>query len=351
VRSEITWAVRHVLASPRRRRFLLAGGVADLAALGAFLVSVVPRVSTELRDIRERAKCIADPLLRRQALDSISAKSYHAAGAAILATFLPAPLAKRYVDIVVPLESIYDYLDNLCDRHPAVPEAAYPVLHGAIADALDPATAVTNYYAAGPSGDDSGYLRWLVERVRDRLRAVVGYERLLPHFREAALLYGEMQTFVHLPPGERETACIAWFERRRDRRFEALTWDEFACAAGSQFQVYGPLFELLRNGEIEAAYDAYFPPISALHVFFDSYIDQAEDGARGDLNFAALRPPDERDRRVAMLGVQARRGLQRIGHPAPHRFALRIMALFYFTHPKVYAQGLDAEAQVLLGLI
>jgi tetraprenyl-beta-curcumene synthase len=318
VRSEIAWAVRHVLASPRRLRFLLAGGAPGVAALGAFLMSVVPRVSKELREIRERADGIADPLLRRQALDSISAKSYHAAGAAILATFLPAQAAQRYVDIVVPLESIYDYLDNLCDRHPAVPEAAYPVLHGAIADALDPNAPATDYYAAGPAGDDSGYLRWLVERVRVRLRALDGYELLLPHF-----------------------------------RFEALTWDEFACAAGSQFQVYGPLFELSRGtgDAIDATYAAYFPAISALHVFLDSFIDQAEDRAPGDLNFAALRPPEERDRRVALLGVQARRGLERLARPAPHRFALRIMALFYLTHPKIYAQGLDAEAQVLLGLI
>ncbi|HEY3676759.1 MAG TPA: DUF2600 family protein [Candidatus Tumulicola sp.] len=353
MRSEIVWAVRHVLASPRRLRFLLAGGASGVAALGAFLASVVPRVSTELREIRERATGIADPLLRRQALDSISAKSYHAAGAAILATFLPAERAKRYVDIVVPLESIYDYLDNLCDRHPAVSAAAYPVLHGAIADALDPGSTIVDYYAAGPAGDDSGYLRWLVERVRSRLDALEGYESLLPHFREAALLYGEMQTFVHLPEGEREAACIQWFARRRDRRFEALTWDEFACAAGSQFQVYGPLFELSRGraDAIDASYAAYFPAISALHVFLDSYIDQAEDRARGDLNFAGLRPPEERDRRVALLGVQARRGLARLVRPAPHRFALRIMALFYLTHPKIYAQGLDAEAQVLLGLI
>src|SRR5580698_10889640 len=194
-------------------------------------MSVVPRVSKELREIRKRADGIADPLLRRQALDSISAKSYHAAGAAILATFLPPGAVKRYVDIVVPLESIYDYLDNLCDRHPNVPAAAYPVLHGAIADALDPSASPGDYYAAGPGGDDSGYLRWLVDRVRARLAAVDGYERLLPNFREAALLYGEMQTFAHFPPGEREAACETWFELRFDSRFEALTWGEFACAA------------------------------------------------------------------------------------------------------------------------
>jgi tetraprenyl-beta-curcumene synthase len=332
---------------------LLSGGVPDIAALGAFLAFVVPQARAELRVIRHRAESIADPSLRRQALDSIRAKSYHAAGAAILAAFLPAERAKRYVDIVVPLESIYDYLDNLCDRHPAVPATAYPVLHGAIAGALDPAAPLGDYYAAGPTGDDTGYLRWLVERVRSRLRAVDGYERLLPHFREAALLYGQMQTFVHLPADRRQTACAEWFSHGFNRRFPALTWDEFACAAGSQFQVYGPLFELFRGsaGAIDATYAAYFPAISALHVFLDSYIDQAEDRARGDLNFAALRPPQERDRRVALLGLQAQRGLDALERPVPHRFVLRIMALFYLTHPKIYEQGLDGEAQVLLGLI
>jgi tetraprenyl-beta-curcumene synthase len=327
LRSEIAWAVRHVLGSPRRLGYLLAGGAPDVAALSKFLLAVVPRASRELRAVRDRAETIADPDLRRQALDSIRAKSYHAAGAGVLAAFLPPAPAARYVDIVVPLESIYDYLDNLCDRHPNVPAAAYPVLHGAIADALDPSTVPGDYYAAGPSGDDSGYLRWLVDRVRMRLAAIDGYERLLPNFREAALLYGEMQTFAHLPPGERETACKAWFQLRFDARFDALTWDEFACAAGSQLQVYAPLFELLADGRnaLDTTYDAYFPAIAALHVFLDSYIDQAEDRAGDDLNFAALRPP--------------------------HRFTMRIMALFYLTHPKVYAQGLDSEAQVLLGLI
>jgi tetraprenyl-beta-curcumene synthase len=353
VRSEIAWAVRHVLASPRRLQYLLEGGVPDVAALGAFLLAVVPRASRELREIRSRASGIADSHLRRQALDSIAAKSYHAAGAGVLAAFLPRAQAATYIDIVVPLESIYDYLDNLCDRHPAVPPDAYPVLHGAIADALDPSVPVRDYYAAGPDGDDSGYLRWLVERVRSRIDATDGYRRLLPHFRESARLYAEMQTFTHLPPDDRERACIAWFARRFDARFAALTWDEFACAAGSQFQVYGPLFELLRGrpDAIDAAYAAYFPAISALHVFLDSYIDQAEDRVRNELNFAALRTPVERDRRVALLGALARRGLDRLELPAPHRFVLRIMTLFYLTHPKVYAQGLDAEAQVLLGLV
>lgn len=353
MRSEIAWAVRHVLGSPRRRTYLLAGGIRDVAALSKFLLSIVPRASRELRTIRDRAGTIVDSHLRRQALDSIRAKSYHAAGAGILAAFLPPAQAARYVDVVVPLESIYDYLDNLCDRHPNVPPAAYPVLHGAIADALDPSAPARDYYAAGPSGDDSGYLRWLVDRVRRRLASIDGYERLLPNFREAALLYGEMQTFAHLPPGEREAACKAWFELRFDARFEPLTWDEFACAAGSQLQVYAPLFELLadRPNGLGATYDAYFPAIAALHVFLDSYIDQAEDRAGNDLNFAALRPPEERDRRVAVLGALARRGIERLARPAPHRFTLRIMALFYLTHPKVYAQGLDSEAQVLLGLI
>ena len=69
-----------------------------------------------------------DPALRREAVASIEGKAYHVAGACILATFLPSAAAEHYIEIVAPLETIYDYLDNLCDRLPNVPPAAPPMV-------------------------------------------------------------------------------------------------------------------------------------------------------------------------------------------------------------------------------
>lgn len=351
---EIRWAVRHVLRSPTRLRFLLDDGLWTLGRLRHFLHKIVPHAALELQGVRALALSIPDERLRAEALGSIEGKAYHVAGACILATFLPHPAARAYVELVAPLESIYDYLDNLCDRHPEVTHDAYPVLHQAITDALDPAAAPREYYGLGPHGDDNGFLVRLVQRVQRSLRRIDGHELLLPYFREAADLYAEMQTYKHYPSGDRERACMQWFERRRDTRVESLAWYEFACAAGSQFQVYAPLFELMagRRELIAPAYDAYFPPVAALHVLLDSFIDQAEDREHGELNFAALyRGARELRERVRDLTVLWSDKVAAFSDRRSHRFVLRVMALFYLTHPKVYEQGLNAEAESLLAMV
>jgi tetraprenyl-beta-curcumene synthase len=343
--------VRHVLSSAARVRFLLGDGLATPLYVVRFLRRIVPHARLELAGIESVAFSIDDPALRSEALESIEAKAYHVAGGCVLATFLPPATARAYVELVAPLESIYDYLDNLCDRHPGVSVEAYPVLHQAIADALDPYAVPRDYYAKGPPGHDNGYLLRLVSRVQRSLRRLAGHEALLPYFREAADLYAEMQTYKHYPAGERERACKQWFERRRDQRFAELEWFEFACAAGSQFQVYAPLFELFagRPSTVRDAYDAYFPAVAALHVLLDSFIDQAEDREHGELNFAVAYGGSALLReRVAFLARSAEHRFAALPDGPYHRFVLRIMALFYLTHPKVYAQNLDTDARLLL---
>ncbi|HZY99691.1 MAG TPA: DUF2600 family protein [Candidatus Baltobacteraceae bacterium] len=351
MRDEISWAVRHVLVSPARLRFLTHDGPSTPANIVRFLRNVVPHARLELDGIRSLAQSIRDDALRDEALASVEAKAYHVAGGCILATFLPRAKARAYVELVAPLESIYDYLDNLCDRHPDVPIEAYPVLHQAIADALDPYATPRDYYALGPNGHDNGYLLRLVTRVQRSLRRIDGHEQLLPVFREAAKLYAEMQTYKHYPPGDRERACRDWFAARTNERVADLEWYEFACAAGSQFQVYAPLYELFagRAQSIAATYEAHFPAVAALHVLLDSFIDQAEDRDHGELNFAAAyATPEAMRERAAYLAGLARRRFAALPDPRPHAFVLYVMSLFYLTHPKVYAQNLNGEAESLL---
>lgn len=347
---DIVFALRTVLRSPERLRSLFAGGPTTALELIRFMTRIVPLSAAALEAIRERAQMIPDRQLRAEALSSIDRKAYHVAGACILATFLPPDAARKYVAIVAPLETIYDYLDNLCDRHPEVGVEAYPVLHFAIGDALDPHAPVRDYYALGPAGDDGGYLRDLVHRTQHALAHAPHLDLLGPHFSQAAALYGEMQTHKHYPAGEREQRCVAWYERHRDR-YADIDWHEFASAAGSQFHVYGPLFEafLGRRDAIACTYDAYFPYVSALHVLLDAFIDQAEDREHGELNFShvyggtvALR------RRVRSLFDAAKARLRVLPGGRAHRFVLDVMTLFYLSHPKVAAQGLEREARALL---
>lgn len=347
---EIRWAVGHVLASRERRRFLLSGGIGGIRDLLRFLRVVVPQAASALAAIEADTRGIPDDELRAQALASVQGKAYHVAGGCILATFLGRDAARRYIEVVAPLESIYDYLDNLCDRHPGVTPAAYPVLHEAIADALDPTRGTHDYYARGPSGSDGGYLARLVQRSQHGIRALAGHEALAARFAEAAAFYSGLQSYKHLPPGQREAACLEWYSRDRER-FADLEWFEFAAAAGSQFQVYVPLF-LLATGEpasIDAGYDAYFPAVAALHVLLDAFIDQSEDREHGELNlYCCYGEAAHARQRFGVLSRRAFASFDGLPHPSRHRFLLRTMALFYLTHPKLYDQNLDEPARALL---
>lgn len=138
------------------------------------------------------------------------------------------------------------------------------------------------------------------------------------------------------------------------KRYADLTWWEFAAAAGSQFHVYGPLYEAFCSdfARISAAYDAYFPSFSALHVLLDSFIDQAEDRLHGEMNWVMLYPTQGAFvERARTLAQQARRAFSSLGMPRAHAFTLRIMELFYLTHPKVYREGIDQEAAALLAAL
>lgn len=347
---EIEWAVKRVLLGPHRLAFLMRGGLDDAFDLRKFFVHVVPLARRSLADLERLAERIPDAELRAQAFSSLRSKAYHVAGACILATFLPSGAREHYVDIVAPLETIYDFLDCLCDRHPETQPEAFRQLHLALSDALDPSQPMHEYYLFGPPGDDGDYLHTLVRRVRAALGRLGDHELLVPYFQEAARLYADTQTFSHLPPGDREAACIEW-HAREGARFGDLSWWEFAAAAGSQFHVYAPLYAAFCSDfkALRASYDAYFPAFSALHVLLDSFIDQKEDRAHGDLNWvgwyantAALTT------RAAVLASRARDAFASLGMPRAHTFALRIMALFYLTHPKVYEQGLNQDAIALL---
>ncbi len=347
---DINWAIKSVLFGPRRLAFLLSGGLDDAFDLRTFLVHVVPLARSALARIEDLALRIPDDELRAQALSSLRGKAYHVAGACILATFLPSGAREHYVDIVAPLETIYDFLDCLCDRHPETEPKAFRQLHEALADALDPARPLHDYYAYGPPGDDGDYLRALVRRVRHGLARLGDHELLVPYFREAAQLYADTQTYSHLPPGEREAACVKWFEEN-GRRFGDLSWWEFGAAAGSQFHAYAPLYAAFCSDfeRIGDTYAAYFPALSALHVLFDSFIDQYEDGDHGDLNWISFYPDAEAFRnRVHTLAARAQSAFSQLTFPRAHRFTMRIMALFYLTHRKIAQQRLDHEATALL---
>jgi tetraprenyl-beta-curcumene synthase len=355
LRREVTWVTGTVLRMPTRLRRLLALGPRGLISMARFLTSVVPQASRELAAIRRRAEAIPDPALRGEALASIDGKAYHVQGGCILATFLRGAAAREHVAIVAPLETIYDYLDNLCDRLPGVDEHAYPTLHESLLDALDDRRTPSDYYRDGPKRDDGGYLRGLVEDVRRGLRALPNYALVRDRLLEVGCYYAELQTFKHQIAERRESACDAWYERHR-RRFPGLSWWEFAAACGSSMPVFALIYlaaqPRLEPEMIERTLAAYFPNLSAVHILLDYFIDQAEDREHAELNFVACYASNaEAVERVRRLVTATARRVRALADGTRHDFVLRAMCLFYLTHPKVFEQGLDAESSALLAAL
>jgi len=341
-----------VFSRPSRIRRFLALGPRGWMATARFVGSVIPRAGRELAILRADAARIPDPALREQALASIDGKAYHVQGGCILATFMPNDTAQRYVAIVAALETIYDYLDNLCDRLPGVTPQAYASLHHALIDALDERRAPGDYYRDGPHRDDGGYLRRLVESVRAGLHAMPHYVAVRDDVVEIAQYYADLQVLKHGPVEARESACGAWYARNRER-FPNLSWWEFAAACGSSLPVFALIALAARQrparSEIDATVKAYFPGVSALHILLDYFIDQAEDLEHGELNFVACyasRPEAVVGLRRLLRGALAR--VRTLAGAAHHRFLVEAMCVFYLTHPKVFAQRLDAESAILL---
>lgn len=353
--SDVLRVMARVLARPERLRRLLLLGPSGLAAMARFLGSVVPRASRHLAQLRARAHAIPDPGLRAEALASIRDKAYHVQGGSILATFLDRASAQRYIAIVAPLETIYDYLDNLCDRLPGVPEHAYPTLHEALLDAVDPSRPISDYYRDGPDRDDGGYLRGLVEEVRRGLSGLPNFDAVAARLREVAGYYAELQTFKHYATGKREAACDAWYRLNRER-FPGLHWWEFAAACGSSLPIFALLYLASRPqvepGDVEATFAAYFPNVSAVHILLDYFIDQAEDREHGELNFVACyASPAEAVERLRRLLLTTVERVRATALAERHQFLVRVMCLFYLTHPKVFEQHLDRESAAMLAAL
>jgi tetraprenyl-beta-curcumene synthase len=352
---DVRRVVHTVLRSPDRFARLVRLGPHGLVSMARFLTRVVPRASRELEAIRARAASIPDARLREQALASIDGKAFHVQGACIFATFLPAADAARFVRVVAPLETIYDYLDNLCDRLPGVTQTAFATLHEALLDALDERRTPGDYYRAGPAGDDGGYLASLVADVRRELAAVPQYDAVRDAVVGIACFYTELQTLKHADPSVRERVCDAWYGDHR-AQFPGLYWWEFAAACGSSLPVCA-LIALASNrrlapGAVAATTAAYFPNVSAVHILLDYFIDQAEDREHRELNFVACYPsPAVAVQRVKRLVRATKLRLHSLANAEGHAFILRTMCLFYLTHPKVFEQRLDRESAALLSAL
>ena len=309
----------------------------SLALVVRFVTTAFPLVSRELNTWRIRASHCPDSELAAQALASIAHKKFHCQGGSIYGLY-PGVNTTCLISLIVALQTISDYLDNLCDRAGIYDEVAFRQLHQAMTDALDPDRPLAAYYAFYPLQDDGGYLAALVEACRHQVSSLPSYHLVKPHLLQLAGLYSDLQTYKHLAPDIRQEKMLAWINCHLRHYPDLGPW-EFAAATGSTLGMF-MLFAAAANprlteAEASAIKNAYFPSISGLHILLDYFIDLAEDRHHGDLNFVAYYASEaETSKRLIYFTSQALTVAKHMPNSLFHQTVVKGLLAMYLSDPK-----------------
>jgi tetraprenyl-beta-curcumene synthase len=325
------------------------------------LTGVHPAVSRELSHWIDAASRIPDSELRRQALASLRTKRFHCVGGAVLALTCR-PRMEELVKAIVAIQTVSDYLDNLCDRMERFPDPDnFALLHEAMMCCVDPERPSQDYYRlCRTNGGDGGYLDSLVERARCVLRDLPNYPVAKDAVSRLARLYSELQVTKHQDRDLRDALMADWFARRGSEeewrsRCDGLKWWEFGAAAGSTLGMFSLICASGRDdfsqSDVSLLDRAYFPGISGLHILLDYFIDREEDSEGGDLNFVSYySSPEEAEK--SLLGFIERALLDACSLPEPdrdiHTAVVKGLVAMYLSDPKVRRQGLSLSAEKMV---
>lgn len=303
---------------------------------------VLPGVEHELKRLRSYAERIPDDELRTQALNSMKDKKFHCQGGSVYAA---ANLDYRHVliPLIVALQTISDYLDNLCDRSTSLDPEDFRRLHQSMLDAVNPEAELQDYYAFRSEKNDGGYLHHLVRTCQAHAAQLPSYSSVQEHVTALVALYGDLQVYKHIRQDLREPRLLAWWEQHRSD-YPNLQWNEFAAATGSTLAMF-MLFlaaseERLSADDAAAIRNIYFPHVCGLHILLDYLIDQGEDQAGGDLNFCNYY--ENEGLLIERLGIIvgcAREDVKQLPAARFHRLIIEGLLALYLSDPKVRNQS------------
>ncbi|MEG6612814.1 tetraprenyl-beta-curcumene synthase family protein [Pseudoclostridium thermosuccinogenes] len=316
-----------------------------------FVGKAFPKVDGELEHWKEVCGKAEDDELKKQALASIEMKRFHALGGSVYALY-PGTDLENTVKFITALQTISDYLDNLCDRAGVSDEAAFRQLHISMLDAVDPYRDKSDYYLYYPCKKDGGYLEALVDMCRIQVLTLPSHSIILEKMKKYICLYSEMQSLKHIKPDVREKRLSSWAEGLL-KEYPGIYWWEFAAAAGSTLYVF-LLYAIasdphLSPDEIDLLEKAYFPWVCGLHILLDYYIDAREDIETGDLNFTSFyESPLQMEERLSLFIGECLELCSQLKYPKFHTTIIKGLLAMYLSDPKARTEGIRRTTRTLL---
>ncbi len=320
-----------------------------------FLATVIPKVFKELRHWNRKIEECPDSDLYFLAKNSLCLKRFHSQGGSYF-TLNAHNHSPELTRAIVALQTISDYLDNLCDRNNCFNEAAFRYLHLAMSDALSPGSArKESYYLYYPLKDDGGYLAELVRVCKQQVAHFPSYDTVKYDILKLVSLYNDLQTYKHMRPSLRGSLLKRWCRAKNDLPgcTPNLYWWEYAAACGSTLAIFA-LLALSTQVEIsvdmvKAITRAYFPWVCGLHILLDYLIDQEEDLLANDFNFIACYPSSVSiPHRLQFFFRESMKRVSILPRAYFHRTIVKGLLAIYLSDPKAQKPDLKKTAALLI---
>jgi tetraprenyl-beta-curcumene synthase len=309
-------------------------------------------VAHEARIWKTWAVEIPDPLLRDDALSSLTRKRGHTDGAALLWT-IPRTRDPNLLRLLVAYEIIWDFLDCVNERGAAVGQTNGRQLHLALVDALDPTRPISDYYRHHPCRDDGGYLQTLVEVCRECCRKLPSYWAIRPLLVREAIRAQVLAINHELDPGRRDADLRRWAAEDGFPSTSDATWFELTGAASASLTVHALLALGAEPACGEAclaqACAAYFPWISTATTMLDSYVDQAEDLANGDHSYVShYSTPELAVTRIRELVERCLREARSLENGERHTVIAACMVAMYLSKDSAHTEPMSETTRDLV---
>jgi tetraprenyl-beta-curcumene synthase len=308
-------------------------------------------VAREAGAWRALARTIPDAPIRRDAVCALAGKRGHTDGAALF-TILPRARNHNLLRLLVAYEIAWDFLDSANEHGAMAGQANGLQLHRALIDALDPDTAVADYYRHHPWREDGGYLGALVDACRQCCRQLPGYAHVRRLAVEEAHRAQVLGINHELDPQRRDVALREWATLALPARHDAH-WFELTGAASASLTIHALLALATEpaqaDAEAERVRRAYFPWISAATTMLDSYVDQLQDIANGDHSYVAhYASPEQLVSRIRELLERSLREARALPDGERHSLIVACMAAMYLSKESARCPALHENAKSFL---
>jgi tetraprenyl-beta-curcumene synthase len=289
--------------------------------------------SREIALWRSRAALIPDASIREDALTALDNKRTHAHGAALF-WIIPRRRNVHLLRLLIAYELIWDFLDNLSERAAAFGQTDGRGLHQAIADAIDPAAPISDYYSQLPWSDDGGYLQALVEACRERCLLLPSYRAVRALALEGAHL-AQVLAINHYPTDVRDRSLQRWVAQHFPDAGD-MPWWEISGAASAPLTIHALLALAAEPdctaAQIAAVHRAYFPSLSAATTMLDSFVDRVDDLSSGSHSYIAHYPDGPRAvQSVQRLVRRSMSDARTLNHGTKHAVIAAAMTAMYLS--------------------